>query len=68
MSYMIPSTVGQKVKYHTSFPDEDPEQVYLVLEVKAGLEDTRVDISPLNIGLEFPPVYTVKAEDLIVVD
>lgn len=65
---MIPSTVGQKVKYHTPYPDKDTEQVYLVLEVKAGLVDTRNDISPLNIGLEFPSVYTIKSEDLVVVD
>ena len=65
---MTPSAVGQKVKYHTPFPDEDPDHIYLVLEVKPGPEDTRIDISPLDIGLEFPPVYTVKAEDLIVVD
>ena len=65
---MKPSKEGQKVKYHTTFPDEDPDQIYLVLEVKPGTEDTRVDISPLNIGLVFPPVYTVKAEDLFVVD
>lgn len=65
---MEPSKVGQKVKYHTPFPDEDPDQIYLVLEVKAGAEDTRVDISPLNMDLSFPPVYTVKSEDLVVED
>lgn len=56
--------VGQTVKYQKPFPDEDPEQKYIVLEVKEGKEDTRIDISPLNLGLEIPPVYTVKSEDL----
>jgi len=57
--------VGQTVKFKKTFPDEDPEQKYIVLEVKEGKEDTRVDISPLNLGLEIPPVYTVKSEDLV---
>lgn len=57
--------VGQTVKFQNPFSDEDPEQKYIVLEVKEGKKDTRVDISPLNSGLEFPPVYTVKSEDLV---
>jgi len=57
--------VGQTVKFQNPFPDEDPEQKYIVLEVKEGKEDIRVDISPLNIGMEFPPVYTVKSDDLV---
>jgi hypothetical protein len=65
---MTQFNVGQKVKYHTPFPDEDSDQIYLVLEVKPGPEDTRVDIKPLNIGLEFPPIYTVKSVDLIVLE
>lgn len=57
--------VGQTVKFRNPYPDEDPEQKYIVMEIKEGKEDTRVDISPLNLGLEIPPVYTVKSEDLI---
>lgn len=56
--------VGQTVKFQKPFPDEDPEQKYIVLEIKVGKEDTRIDISPLNLGMEIPPVYTVKSEDL----
>jgi len=57
--------VGQIVKFQKPFPDEDPEQKYIVLEVKEGMEDTRVDISPINLELEIPPVYTVSLVDLI---
>jgi len=57
--------VGQTVKFKNPFPDEDPDQKYVVLEIKEGKEDTRIDISPLNLGLEIPPVYTVKSVDLV---
>ena len=57
--------VGQKVKFLKPFPDEDPNQEYIVLEVKEGNDDTRIDISPLNLGLEIPPVYTIKSVDLV---
>lgn len=60
--------VGQIVKFEKPFPDEDPEQAYIVKEVKIGNEDTRIDISPLNLGLAFPPVYTVRSTELISVE
>lgn len=60
--------VGQIVKFEKPFPDEDPEQPYIVKEVKVGNEDTRIDISPLNMGLAFPPVYTVRSIELILVE
>lgn len=60
--------VGQVVKFLKPFPDEDPEQPYIIKEVKEGYEDTRIDISPLNLGLTFPPVYTVRSTELIVLE
>ena len=65
---MVTIKVGHQVKFHTPFPDEDPAQNYIVLEVKEGAKDTRVDISPLNFGMEFPPIYTVKLEDLVLIE
>lgn len=65
---MQPFKVGQVVKFLKPFPDEDPEQSYIIKEVKEGYEDTRIDISPLNLGLAFPPVYTVRSKDLIVLE
>lgn len=56
--------VGQRVKFLKPFPDENPDQEYLITEVKEGIDDTRVDISPLNLCLEIPPIYTVNAKDL----
>jgi hypothetical protein len=60
--------VGQVVKFEKPFPDEDPEQAYIVKEVKVGNEDTRIDISPLNLGLAFPPVYTVRSTELVALE
>ncbi len=57
--------VGQVVKYLKPFPDEDPEQQYVIREIKEGLGTTRIDISPLNLKLAFPPVYTVGSNELI---
>ena len=65
---MIKFKVGQIVKFQKPYPDEDPEQSYIVLEVKEGITDTRIDISPLNLGLAFPPVYTVRSTELIPID
>ena len=56
--------IGQKVKFVNPFPDEDPNQEYIIVAVKEGEDDTRVDISPLNLGLTYPPIYTVNALDL----
>lgn len=60
--------VGQVVKFLKPFSDEDPEQPYIIKEVKEGYEDTRIDISPLNLGMAFPPVYTVRSTELIVLE
>jgi hypothetical protein len=60
--------IGQVVKFLKPFPDEDPEQPYIIKEVMEGYEDTRIDISPLNLGLAFPPVYTVRSTELSLVE
>lgn len=65
---MVTLKVGQQVKFHTPFPDEDPNQHFIVIEVKEGTKDTRVDITPLNFAMEFPPIYTVKLEDLVLTE
>ena len=65
---MISFKVGQIVKFQKPFPDEDPEQPYIIKEIKVGNEDTRIDISPLNLGLAFPPVYTVRSTELTLVE
>jgi len=61
---MKPFNRGQIVKFHTPFEDEDPEQLYLVFEVNENPDRTRVQITPLQTDLQFPPINTVFIEDL----
>jgi hypothetical protein len=64
---MKPTKVGQVAKFHTPNEDEDPNQLYVVLEIKGDDDSARVDIKALNTGLSFPPINTVKLSDLEVV-
>jgi len=64
---MKPTKVGQVAKFHTPNSDEDPNQLYVVLEIKGDDDSARVDIKALNTGLSFPPINTVKLSDLEVV-
>lgn len=59
---------GQIVKFHTPLPEENPHQLYVVLEVIADDERPRADIQALNTGLSFPPINTVRLGDLEVVE
>lgn len=65
---MLPKKEGQIVRFHTPLADEDPEQIYVVLELKEDGERSRADIQALGTGLSFPPVSTVLRSDLEVVD
>ena len=62
-----PNKEGQIVKFKSPLPDEDANQLYVVLEIKEDSERPRVDIVPLNTGLSFPPIYTVNLNDVMVV-
>ena len=64
---MKPTKVGQVAKFHTPNEDEDPNQLYVVLEIKGDDDSARVDIKALNTGLSFPPISTVRISDLEVV-
>ena len=59
---------GNVVKFHTPLPEENPNQLYVVLEVIADDERPRADIQALNTGLSFPPINTVRLGDLVVVE
>jgi hypothetical protein len=61
-----PSQVGQIVRFHTPYPDEDPEQLYVVMEMFIYDDELKpkADIKALNTGWSFPPVSTVFSEDL----
>ena len=64
---MKPNKQGQIVKFHTPLKDENPEQLYVVLEVIEDDERPRADIQALDTGLAFPPINTVRLNDLEVV-
>jgi hypothetical protein len=64
---MKATKVGQVAKFHTANEDEDPNQLYVVLEIKGDDDSARVDIKALNTGLSFPPISTVILSDLEVV-
>jgi transcription antitermination factor NusG len=65
---MKPSKQGQIVKFHTPLEGENPEQLYVVLEIIEDDERPRADIQALNTGLAFPPINTVRLGDLEVVE
>ena len=59
---------GNIVKFHTPLPDENPNQLYVVLEVIEDDERPRADIQALNTGLSFPPISKVRLGDLEIVE
>lgn len=65
---MIPNKIGQVAKFHTPLPDEDPNQLYVVLEIIKDVEKPRAAIKAVNTGLSFPPINTVLLDDIEVVN
>ncbi|WP_394777013.1 hypothetical protein [Flavobacterium sp.] len=65
---MIPSKKGQIAKFHTVLEGENPEQLYVVLDVIEDDERPRAEIQALNTSLTFPPINTVRLNDLEVVE
>lgn len=70
---------GSIVKFHTPFPDENPEQEYVLLfiypewtqEFKDGSYRTypaKADIGALDTGFHFTPISSVLLSDLVEVD
>ena len=64
---MRPNKIGQIAKFHTPNEDEDPNQLYVVLEIIEDDDSARADIKALDTGLSFPPINTVRLSDLEVV-
>ena len=65
---MKPTKDGQIARFHTPLQDEDPNQLYVVLEVIEDGENSRANIKELNGGLPFTPVNKVRLRDLEVVE
>lgn len=63
---MKPDKEGQIAKFHTALPGENREQQYVILEIIID-NMSRAKIQALNTGLPFPPISTVKLDDLEVV-
>ena len=65
---MTPNKPGQVAKYHTPMEGENPEQVYVILELHEDVERPRAKIQALNTGLAFPPVNIVALDNLEVIE
>lgn len=65
---MKPTKKGQIAKFHNHLEGENPEQLYVVLEIIEDGERSRAEIQALNTGLAFPPVNIVRLNDLEVVE
>mgnify|MGYP001006342721 CR=1 FL=1 len=65
---MRPTKTGQIAKFHTPLPGENPDQLYVVLEIKDDVKRPGVDIKALNTGFSFPLISTVLLEDIEVVE
>ena len=66
---MRPTKEGQIAKFHTPLPGEDPDQLYVVLQVIEDDERPRADIKALGTGLgSFVPINSVRLTDLEVVE
>ncbi len=63
---IFPDKAGQLVKYHTPFPDENPNQLYVVVEIFEYGEGIKPKATTraLNTGWSFPPTQKVLLEDL----
>ena len=56
---MQPTMRGQIVKFHTPYEDENPEQLYVVLEFIEDGERSKAKILALNTGLSFASISLV---------
>jgi hypothetical protein len=65
---MRPNKAGQVVKFHTPYPDKDPNQHYVILEIHFDVEKPRALIKELNGGRPFASSTTVLVEELEVVE
>lgn len=65
---MIPNKIGQVAKFHTPLSDEDPNQLYVIVNIADDVERPRADIKALNTNFAFPPINTVLLKDMEIVE
>lgn len=65
---MKPNKIGQVVKFHTPYPNEDPNQRYVILEIHFDVEKPRALIKELNGGRPFASTSSALVDELQVVE
>lgn len=66
---MLPNKAGQVVRFHTPFPDENPNMIYNLLYLDEDhYPNRRADIRAIIPGQTFLPINQVHLEDLEVVE
>ena len=66
---MLPNKAGQVVRFHTPFPDEDPNMIYNLLYLdEEDYPNRSAKIRPIFSKLTIPPINRVLLEDLEVVE
>lgn len=68
--FMRPNKVGQVVRFHTPYPDEDPNMIYHLLDFddSGRFPTPPADIRPIFWDYTFVPINRVRLEDLEVVE
>ena len=64
---MTPTAVGQVVKFHSPFPDEDPNQLYVVLGLITDVEKPRAHIRALSEDSYLNPINVVNLVDICLI-
>ena len=67
---MRPNKVGQVVRFHTPYPDEDPNMIYHLLDFdeRDHFPKPSADIQVIFSNLSFVPINRVRLEELEVVE
>ncbi|SMD42466.1 hypothetical protein SAMN00777080_1018 [Aquiflexum balticum DSM 16537] len=67
---MRPNKVGQVVRFHTPYPDEDPNMIYHLLDFdeRDHFPTPSADIQVIFSDLSFVPINKVRLEELEVVE
>ncbi|MBN1971280.1 MAG: hypothetical protein JW870_18080 [Candidatus Delongbacteria bacterium] len=65
---MTPTKIGQIVKFHTPMPDENPNQLYVILEIFFDVERPRAKVQALGLDFCFPLVSVYWVSDLEIVE
>ena len=65
---MTPTKIGQIVKFNTPMPDENPKQMYVILEIFFDVERPRAKVKALGLNFNFPPTGVFSIADFEVVE